>query len=219
MTPMKEDYLKIIFELGGTSKLVSNKNLAMSLGVAAGSVTEMVNKMADEKLVTHEPYSGIRLTNKGKKLAEELVRKHRIWETFLNQKLHFGIADVHDEAEKLEHVTSDEMIDRLDDFLDNPTHCPHGGVIPTRDGHYASESYTPLNEAKTGSTVIIERFIDNHDLLVHLTKVQIDLGDKIKVVSRDGFDNSLTVDNLTDKINGIVIGEKTANNVFVNIFK
>lgn len=82
MTPMKEDYLKIIFELGGADKLISNKQIAISLNIAAGSVTEMVNKMVDEKLVTHEPYSGVQLTAKGKRYAEELVRKHRIWESF-----------------------------------------------------------------------------------------------------------------------------------------
>ena len=83
MTPMKEDYLKIIFELGGRQKKVSNKQIAISLNIAAGSVTEMVNKMAAEGLAEHTPYAGISLTNRGIRLAEDLVRKHRIWEDFL----------------------------------------------------------------------------------------------------------------------------------------
>ena len=109
MTPMKEDYLKIIFELGGSHKKVSNKDISLGLGIAGGSVTEMVSKLSDEGLVVHEPYAGISLTEKGQKYAAELVRKHRLWETFLVDKLHYNFADVHSEAEVLEHQTSDRL--------------------------------------------------------------------------------------------------------------
>ncbi|GHP14630.1 Cro/Cl family transcriptional regulator [Lentilactobacillus fungorum] len=214
MTPMKEDYLKIIFELGGASKLVSNKQIAISLNVAAGSVTEMVNKMVAEKLVEHEPYSGMRLTAKGTKYAEELVRKHRIWETFLIQTLHFDLPDVHDEAERLEHVTSDKMIDHLDDFLGHPERCPHGGIIPDRNGHYKKDHDKILTEAKDGQTVVVNRFIDNHDLLTLLGDIKLDIGDKLKIISHDPFEGSVTVENLTDN-KRLVIGYKTAHYVFV----
>lgn len=214
MTPMKEDYLKIIFELGGANKLVSNKQIAISLNIAAGSVTEMVNKMVDEKLVEHEPYSGVRLTATGMKYAEELVRKHRIWEVFLTNTLHFDLPDVHDEAERLEHVTSDKMIDHLDDFLGHPKRCPHGGVIPDRNGHYAKDHDKILTEAKDGETVVVNRFIDNHDLLTLLGDIKLDIGDQLKIISHDPFEGSVTVDNLTDK-KQLVIGYKTAHYVFV----
>ncbi|MCW4398886.1 metal-dependent transcriptional regulator [Lentilactobacillus parabuchneri] len=214
MTPMKEDYLKIIFELGGADKLISNKQIAISLNIAAGSVTEMVNKMVDEKLVTHEPYSGVQLTAKGKRYAEELVRKHRIWESFLVNTLHYDISDVHDEAELLEHVTSDKMIDHLDDFLGNPKRCPHGGVIPDRNGNYHPDHDKILTEAKDGEEVIVNRFIDNHDLLTLLGDIKLDIDDKLKIVSHDPFEGSVTVKNLTDKKN-LVIGYKTAHYVFV----
>lgn len=214
MTPMKEDYLKIIFELGGANKLVSNKQIAISLNIASGSVTEMVNKMVDEKLVEHEPYSGVRLTARGMKYAEELVRKHRIWEVFLTNTLHFDLPDVHDEAERLEHVTSDKMIDHLDDFLGHPKRCPHGGVIPDRNGHYQKDHDKILTEAKDGETVTVNRFIDNHDLLTLLGDIKLDIGDKLKIISHDPFEGSVTVDNVTDK-KQLVIGYKTAHYVFV----
>ena len=104
MTPKKEDYLKIIFELGGTKKKVSNKQIAMSLNVAAGSVTEMVNKLVKEGLAAHTPYAGISLTDEGIEVAEKLVRRHRLWETFLVEKLDYQLSEVHDEAEVLEHL-------------------------------------------------------------------------------------------------------------------
>lgn len=214
MTPMKEDYLKIIFELGGANKLVTNKQIAISLNIAAGSVTEMVNKMVEEKLVVHKPYSGVQLTAKGTKYAEELVRKHRIWETFLINTLHFDLPDVHDEAELLEHVTSDKMIDHLDDFLGHPKRCPHGGIIPDRYGNYEKDHDKILTAAKDGETVVVNRFIDNHDLLTLLGDIKLDIGDKLKIISHDPFEGSVMVQNLTDK-KKLVIGYKTAHYVFV----
>lgn len=214
MTPMKEDYLKIIFELGGASKLVSNKQIALSLDIAAGSVTEMVNKMVEEKLVTHKPYSGVQLTKKGTGYAEELVRKHRIWECFLFYSLKFNLPDIHDEAEKLEHDTTNEMIDHLDDFLGNPERCPHGGIVPDRFGHYKKDHDKLLTDAKDDEVVVVNRFIDNHDLLTLLGDIKLDIGDRLKIVSHDPFEGSVMVQNLTDK-KPLTIGYKTAHYVFV----
>ncbi|MGN1279359.1 MAG: metal-dependent transcriptional regulator, partial [Limosilactobacillus sp.] len=168
MTPMKEDYLKIIFELGGSHKKVSNKEISLGLGIAAGSVTEMISKLADEGLVIHEPYAGIALTAKGQRYAAELVRKHRLWETFLVDKLHYNFADVHPEAEVLEHQTSDRLATALDDFLGHPQNCPHGGVIPAANGHFPDVSHRLLADAEDGEEVELERFLDNHELLTYL---------------------------------------------------
>ena len=168
MTPMKEDYLKIIFELGGSHKKVSNKDISLGLGIAAGSVTEMVSKLSDEGLVVHEPYAGISLTEKGQKYAAELVRKHRLWETFLVDKLHYNFADVHSEAEVLEHQTSDRLATALDNFLQHPQACPHGGVIPSASGQFPDVSHRLLADANDGETVQLERFLDNHELLTYL---------------------------------------------------
>ncbi|PWF99999.1 metal-dependent transcriptional regulator [Levilactobacillus bambusae] len=214
MTPMKEDYLKIIFELGGTHKKVSNKQIALSLNVAAGSVTEMISKMTEEGLAVHVPYSGISLTKKGVRAAEELVRKHRLWEVFLVEKLGYSLADIHDEAEQLEHVTSDRMINALDEMLGNPTHCPHGGIIPDRSGHYHEDSHQVLNDAKDGDIVTVDRFIDNHDLLTYLGELKLDIGDQVKVLKHDPFEGPVTVQNLTDDTE-LIVSYKAAHYVFV----
>ncbi len=214
MTPMKEDYIKMIFELGGSRKLVSNKQIALSLNIAAGSVTEMVNKMVEEKLVTHKPYSGVELTPNGIRYAANLIRKHRIWEVFLINTLHYELPDVHNEAEQLEHVTSEKLLDHLDDFLGHPQRCPHGGIIPDRQGHFKHDNDKLLTDAEEGEEVTVNRFIDNHDLLTLLDDIKLDLGDRLKIMARDPFEGSMTVQNLTDE-KELTIGYKTAHYVFV----
>ncbi|GAW99291.1 metal-dependent transcriptional regulator [Secundilactobacillus mixtipabuli] len=214
MTPMKEDYLKIIFELGGASEKVSNKQIAISLNIAAGSVTEMINKMVEEGLVNHEPYAGISLTDSGRKRAVTLVRKHRLWETFLVEKLNFALPDLDVEAERLEHETSEKLANAMDDALGHPKRCPHGGTIPDRNGNFASESHLILNEVKDGETVTVARFIDNHDLLTYLGDIKLDIGDKLKVNKHDPFEGPVLVTNLTDK-QDLTIGYKAAHYIFV----
>ena len=214
MTPMKEDYLKIIFELGGATKMVSNKQIAISLNVAAGSVTEMVNKMLAENFVTHKPYSGVKLTDKGINYAEELVRKHRLWEVFLNRELQFDLPDVDVEAEKLEHVTSDKMIDHLDNYLGNPKTCPHGGVIPSKDGLYTEDTHLVLNDAEVGHEYTIARFIDNYDFLTYLSEIHLHLNDRILILDHDSFEGAVEIKRLSD---GAVvnIGYKASHYIFV----
>lgn len=196
---MKEDYLKIIFELGGTSKMVSNKQISQSLDIAAGSVTEMVSKLVEDGLATHTPYAGISLTDEGIELAEQLVRKHRLWETFLVDKLDYKLSEVHEDAEQLEHVTSDKLTNSLSDFLGNPTHCPHGGVIPTADGVYQQYSHIMLSELEDGDVAVVDRLADNRDLLTYLDQIDFDLGDKIKVIGHAPFEGPITVQLLSEK--------------------
>ncbi|GAA3604662.1 metal-dependent transcriptional regulator [Secundilactobacillus similis DSM 23365 = JCM 2765] len=214
MTPMKEDYLKIIFELGGATDKVSNKQIAISLNIAAGSVTEMIGKMAEEGYVIHEPYAGITLTQRGIDAAVVLVRNHRLWETFLVKRLGYPLPDLDVEAEKLEHVTSERLANALDDALGHPTHCPHGGIIPDRTGHYDEETHLILNDVADGETVTVSRFIDNHDLLTYLGDIKLDIGDQLTVKKHDPFEGPVLVENLTDKQN-LTIGYKAAHYIFV----
>ena len=214
MTPMKEDYLKIIFELGGGRKKVSNKEISLGLGIAAGSVTEMITKLADEGLVEHEPYAGIALTEKGGRYAAELVRKHRLWETFFVDKLHYNMTDVPPEAEILEHKTSDHLATALDDFLGHPAYCPHGGVIPSANGRFTNISHRLLAEGEDGEEVIIERFLDNHDLLTYLSEIGLRLRDHIKIVKHEPFEGPVVVERLTDG-QTLNISYKAAHNVFI----
>lgn len=215
MTPVKEDYLKIIFELGGTRKKVSNKQIAMSLNVAAGSVTEMVNKLVKEGLVDHTPYAGISLSPKGRAVAEDLVRRHRLWETFLVGKLNYKLADVHEDAEVLEHVASPRLLDHLAEFMGNPTHCPHGGVIPAVGGNYAEDSHTVLAEVPEGKIVTIQRVIDNHDLLTYLDGLELKIGEQVKILAHAPFEGSITFEYVDTKQTA-EIGFKAAHYVFVN---
>lgn len=198
MTPMKEDYLKIIFELGGTTKKVSNKQISQSLDIAAGSVTEMFSKLVEDGLAIHTPYAGISLTDDGVELAEQLVRKHRLWETFLVDKLDYKLSEVHQDAEQLEHVTSEKLTNSLADFLGNPEHCPHGGVIPTADGEHREYSHIQLSELADGAIATVDRFSDNRDLLTYLDQIDFDLGDKIKVLSQAPFEGPITVQLLSE---------------------
>ncbi|MYV05645.1 metal-dependent transcriptional regulator [Furfurilactobacillus milii] len=214
MTPMKEDYLKMIFELGGVSGKVSNKQLALSLDIAAASVTEMINKLVEERLVSHTPYAGISLTKSGRKAAEELVRKHRLWECFLFQKLGYTLATVHQEAEKLEHSSSDHMIDALDAFLDHPGHCPHGGAIPDQAGNYEVGSRTTLDEVADGTKIRLARFVDNHDLLDYLESLNFSIEQTYTIKSHAPFEGPLTL----AKADGstVDVSFKAANNIFVD---
>lgn len=216
MTPMKEDYLKIIFELGGVHKKISNKQIAFSLGVAAGSVTEMIAKLVQEKLVVHEPYAGISLTNKGVKIATVLVRKHRLWESFLVEKLNYGLPDVHPEAEVLEHQTSNRLANALDDFLQHPKYCPHGGVIPDSEGKFDDISHLSLANVEDDQIVTIERFIDNHELLVYLAGTSLNINDKVKVIKHDPFEGPIHLLRMSDQMQ-LNISYKAAHNIFVHV--
>ena len=214
MTPMKEDYLKIIFELGGSHKKVSNKEISLGLGIAAGSVTEMISKLADEGLVVHEPYAGISLTAQGHQYAAELVRKHRLWDTFLVDKLHYNVADVHSEAEVLEHQTSDRLAEALDDFLQHPDHCPHGGVIPSANGKFPDVSHRLLAEAADGETVVLERFLDNHELLTYLEELQLRPQEKVQVIRHEPFEGPIVITKDRDE-REINVSYKAAHNIFI----
>ncbi|MEG0678352.1 MAG: metal-dependent transcriptional regulator, partial [Carnobacterium sp.] len=134
MTPNKEDYLKIIYELGGTEKKINNKEIVKRLGVSAASVSEMMSKLLKEGYIERLPYQGVELNEKGLRKASTLIRKHRLWEVFLVEHLGYSWNEVHAEAEVLEHVSSIELTNRLENYLNFPKICPHGGMIPEKNG-------------------------------------------------------------------------------------
>lgn len=129
MNQNQEDYLKALYDLGGAEDIVANKDLAHRLGVSPPSVSEMVSKLLKEGFIHYEKYKGIRLTAKGTQAAEKIKRSHHLWEVFLIQELGYHEDDVHDEAEKLEHVTSKKLQKALDKYLNYPEMCPHGTKI------------------------------------------------------------------------------------------
>lgn len=185
-----EDYLKTIYKLreaganaDGDSTPVTTQALADGLQVAAPSATAMVKKLASLKLVAHEPYRGVSLTPAGERIALEVIRHHRLVETFLSEVLGMDWDQVHDEAEKWEHVLSEEVEAKIDAALNNPTHDPHGAPIPTLDGKIADDGWQPLLRASEGDRVTVRRVSDRSPaVLRHLREVGLIPGARLEVL-------------------------------------
>lgn len=212
----KENYLKAIFHLQEEDGVVTTNALANELQTRAASVTDMLKKLKTQKLLLYEKYHGFKLSNEGKKVALQIIRKHRLWEYFLVEKLHFGWEEVHEMAEEMEHISSKKLIDRLDEFLGFPKTDPHGDPIPDSAGKLAmtqqvSLSDTPLNVTAEVSS-ISDQSIEMLELLKHKS---IALGTKLEVRRKFAFDNSLEL-KIKNQV-GIMISEDVAKNVFVII--
>lgn len=213
MTPNKEDYLKLIFELGGYEKKISNKSIVAGLNVSAASVSEMISKLEKNGFVKHSPYQGVQLTDSGLTQASSLVRKHRLWEVFLVNHLGYNWNDVHEEAEVLEHVTSTNLSDRLDLFLNSPQFCPHGGIIPSKDQLIQEIKFPSLNQITTGEKVVIKRVIDETELLDYLVDVNLNIDDVVTVSHIAAYEGPFTL----KKADGteLQLSHKATFNIFV----
>lgn len=192
MTPQKEDYLKAIYELGGNAKLVNNKEIGQALGVSAASVTEMSSKLLREGFIIHIPYQGVQLSEKGLLVASQMIRKHRLWEVFLVDYLGFSWDEVHEEAEKLEHHSSDLLMNRLDRFLGFPETDPHGGLIPDRHGQVLPMEDAHLSELAIGERFIIKEVEDEASFLKYLSQKEIKLREPYTLESVEDFDGPVT---------------------------
>ena len=155
-----EDYLKAIHALNERGEAAGTKRLAQALDVQPGSVSGMIRRLADDGLVRHEPYRGVRLTPTGLREALKIVRRHRIIETYLVERLGYGWEDVHEEAERLEHAASDDLVDRMAEAMGNPATDPHGDPIPTRTGEIDPTPYPRLDEVAAGATVTVRSVPD-----------------------------------------------------------
>ncbi|WP_268848269.1 metal-dependent transcriptional regulator [Flavobacterium aestivum] len=216
MTFSEENYLKAIFHL--TTRLdaeVSTNAIAEMMETKASSVTDMLKKLAEKDLINYKKYQGVSLTENGKLEAKMIVRKHRLWEVFLVEKLDFSWDEVHDIAEQLEHIKSEKLINKLDDFLGNPTEDPHGDPIPDAQGRMITVEKQLLSDLLGNQAGICVGVKDNSsDFLKYLDKQQIGLGSKIEVISKEAFDLSLKI-----KVNGeeLAISNKIASNLFVKL--
>ncbi|HEV8537981.1 MAG TPA: metal-dependent transcriptional regulator [Bacteroidota bacterium] len=189
-----EDYIKGVYKLQKNGKSVSTSKLAEHLGLADASVTDMVKKLSAKKLLTHTPYRGVGLTEEGRRLAMKMMRRHRLWEMFLTKFLGYTWDAVHDEAERLEHVTSDEMEHRLDKALGYPKLDPHGDPIPTADGVVHAQALTALSEVKEGDCVKVLRVSDDDAaLLQHAARLGLVLHQKLLIKEKLLFDGSMKV--------------------------
>ena len=194
-TAIEENYLKAIYKLGHASgTLVGTSELAMEMEVQAASVTDMLKKLASKSLIHYKKYHGVKLTANGKRTAMHIVRKHRLWETFLVNKLGFSWSDVHDVAEQLEHVNSEELIDRLDSFLGYPKTDPHGDPIPGKDGKIIAQESIPLNQLQIGESGEVAGVqSDQKELLDYLEKLDLLIGNKLQVLDILPFDGSMKI--------------------------
>lgn len=195
MTPSKEDYLKAIVGLGGETKMVNNKQLVEVLNVSAASVTDMNTKLLKEGLITHTPYRGVKATEKGVLLANQVIRKHRIWEVFLLEKLNYDWKEVHADADRLEHASSDLLIERLNAFLGEPEFDPHGGRIPAKDGTTKKTVFPQLIELSPGESFHVKEVADNPEFLEYLTVKGIQLGQRYTLISKEAYEGALILEN------------------------
>lgn len=178
-----QDYLKTIYHLGRAGAPVTTQALADSLGVAAPSATAMVKKLAALNMVRHAPYHGVELTRSGEKIALEMVRHHRLIETYLAEVLGVSWDKVHDEAERWEHVLSEEVEAKIAEALNHPSHDPHGAPIPTIHGEIAHDDWTMLSQMPAGAQVTVRRVEDeNAELLRHLHEVGLLPGTRVEVL-------------------------------------
>lgn len=212
MTPNKEDYLKMIYELGETTKKVTNKQLVSGLKVSAASVSEMITKLLKEGYVGHIPYQGIHLTEEGLQKASALVRKHRLWEVFLVNHLGYAWNEVHQEAEVLEHVTSIELARHLDKYLNFPTVCPHGGMIPTEKEVVHEKILSTLVDKGIYDVVKIKRVADEKELLDYLASLEVSIGDIYKIIDIGAYEGPITLESDGKQL---VVSYKAATNIFI----
>lgn len=216
MTLSEENYLKTIYHLTAASgSEVSTNAIAEKMETKASSVTDMLKKLSDKDWVNYKKYQGVSLTQKGLLAAKMIVRKHRLWEVFLVEKLHFPWDEVHDIAEQLEHIKSEQLINKLDDFLGNPTKDPHGDPIPDRSGKLIAIEKVLLAEVPPGqhcqcvgvkdSSAAFLKYLDNNNIA---------LGTQIKMLFEEEFDLSLKIE--IDQ-REIVISHKIASNLYVKL--
>jgi DtxR family Mn-dependent transcriptional regulator len=215
MTTSEENYLKVIYHLSQVSpKGVNTNAIARMLDTKASSVTDMLKKLSDKDLVSYQKYQGVTLTENGFRSAKMIVRKHRLWEVFLVEKLGFAWDEVHDIAEELEHIKSETLINKLDEYLHFPAFDPHGDPIPDVNGVMKKVNKLLLSEVelhKEYQCVGVKH--SSSEFLQYLDKQKIALGSKIVVKEKESFDDTLLVEVNSKEI---TISNKIANNLYVH---
>jgi len=216
LSASEENYIKAIFKLSERQEgNVSTNALAEFFDIKPASVTDMVQRLADKKHVSYKKYKGVQLTASGKTIAKQLIRKHRLWEVFLVEKLNFSWDEVHVVAEQLEHIDSDQLIVRLDEFLTYPKFDPHGDPIPDEKGKIPARKKVNLLQLKKGDIAYIVGVEESDDeFLRYLNKVGLQLGSAIEVIDRFDYDDSTII-----KVEGereITISGKVGQNLWLS---
>ncbi|MEE9450183.1 MAG: metal-dependent transcriptional regulator [Ignavibacteriaceae bacterium] len=210
----KEDYLSTIYKNRDSDGIIKGNQIAEKMEISNAAVTDMLKKLSNDGFVDHERYRGIKLTGEGEEYARNMVRRHRIWEVFLHQVVGLPWDKVHDEAENLEHSSSDELISRMEEMLDFPEFDPHGNPIPNKNGELPEQSQgVPLNSVTPGTKVIVIRVNDiNNDFLNYISKMGLELNKEIEVKDFLDYDSSVLI-----LIDGreVNLSSKLASNIFV----
>jgi len=209
----EENYLKTIFHLQTKDDNVTTNELAEKLHTKPASITDMMKKLKTRKLVNYQPYQGFRLTPEGKKVALSIIRRHRLWEYFLAEKLKFNWNEVHEVAEQLEHVSNKKLIDKLDEYLAFPKFDPHGDPIPDTNGKMETGTQINLSELPVNKPAKV-CFIANQSelLLEHLNEKKINIGASIVIKRKFSFDDSLEIKS-DNKL--LTISDQLAKNILV----
>jgi DtxR family Mn-dependent transcriptional regulator len=211
----EENYLKAIYHLSTINSLVVSTNqIAEMTNTKAASVTDMLKKLSDKKLINYIRYQGVTLTDLGKSAAVHIVRKHRLWEVFLVEKLGFKWDEVHDIAEELEHINSESLINRLDDFLDNPTSDPHGDPIPDRKGEIHQKKMVRISDMNQEQCGMISGVSEHSSIFLKLLeKLGLTLGTHIFIREIIEFDGSIILQ-INEK-NEKTISREVAKNILI----
>lgn len=211
----EENYLKAIYKLEEkTGGRVNNTDLAKALDIHSATVTDMLKKMSERKLILYEKSKGFKLTEEGRKSAVGIIRRHRLWEVFLVSKLEFGWDEIHEIAEQLEHVQSEDLTNRLDKFLGHPTTDPHGDLIPNQKGEFAKSEAILLSTLNIKTTCVFSGVMDHTAaFLSYLDRIKLKLGDSIKIIDIQEYDNSFILG--LEGRNSITISSIIAKSILV----
>ena len=210
------DYLKALYKLSNGKKTVSTNAIAERLKTKASSVTDMMQKLSDKNLVNYVKYQGVTLSDTGKQIAINIIRKHRLWEFFLVDKLNFNWDEIHEIAEQLEHINSQKLIDKLDEHLGFPKYDPHGDPIPDKNGVIYHLDELPISQLNINDEAVLVNVKEHSsEFLKYLENISLLLGTKVKLLEKFAFDNSLKI--LINNNNEMMISQQVAE--FLNVSK
>ena len=211
----EENYLKTIFLIIKDNQATASTNyIAEKMNTKAPTVTDMLKRLSKKELIEYKPYQGVQFTDAGLKVAILLVRKHRIWETFLVNKLGFGWGEVHEIAEELEHVQSIELINKLDSFLGFPKHDPHGDPIPDKNGNLEFHKEVTISNLGLNHFGLVVGLKDTSpDFLKYLVKTGLTLGQSVGVKNINDFDKSIDI--IVGSTNPVTISSTVAENIYI----
>ena len=213
----EENYLKAIFKISEKeAKAASTNAIASEMQTTAASVTDMLKRLAEKNLIVYEKYRGVELSKEGSQVATALIRKHRLWEVFLVEKLGFAWDEVHDMAEQLEHVQGNDLVGRLDTFLGHPKFDPHGDPIPDAEGRWAFRPQSLLSTLKPGDRGVVTGVEDHTPtFLQYLDQLGLSLGAGLELLERFPYDQSVRIP--TEDGRELTLSEKVGQNLYVKV--